>query len=82
MLGKTGTDTSGGMPNTAKTSTPKGESMKKTCKRGHEFTPENTRMRGNARICRQCDADRKRREYHEDQVLPHVRDLRVLSGGA
>ena len=48
--------------------------MKETCKRGHAFTPENTRMRGNARICRQCDADRKRMEYHDNQILPSVKN--------
>lgn len=28
--------------------------IKTHCKRGHEFTPENTRMNGRARVCREC----------------------------
>lgn len=28
------------------------------CARGHEFTPENTRMRGEYRVCRTCHRDR------------------------
>ena len=31
------------------------------CKRGHEFTPTNTRFRGRWRYCRRCAADASRR---------------------
>lgn len=31
--------------------------LKPCCKYGHEFTEENTRMRGNTRICRRCARD-------------------------
>ena len=31
------------------------------CKHGHEFTEENTRRIGNARVCRGCERSRKRR---------------------
>jgi HNH endonuclease len=38
---------------------PNAENARKThCKRGHEFTAENTRVRGTRRSCRQCDRDR------------------------
>jgi hypothetical protein len=32
------------------------------CKRGHEYTPENTRLRSydGARLCRECDRERRR----------------------
>lgn len=30
------------------------------CKRGHEFTPENTRIDHGCRVCRACDAARAR----------------------
>lgn len=30
------------------------------CKHGHEFTPDNVRLVGNARICRTCSSDRVR----------------------
>lgn len=29
------------------------------CSRGHEFTPENTRVQPKQRACRRCDADRQ-----------------------
>jgi len=32
------------------------------CIRGHEFTPENTRMTHKGRNCRQCERDRPKRE--------------------
>lgn len=32
--------------------------LKTHCKNDHEFTPENTKMRGNTRLCRQCERDR------------------------
>ncbi len=31
------------------------------CKHGHEYTPENTRMQGNARICRTCARNRAKK---------------------
>ena len=36
------------------------QSTKTHCKRGHEFTPENTRRKGNARWCRACVPARRR----------------------
>ena len=30
------------------------------CRRGHPFTPENTRIEGRARHCRTCDRERRR----------------------
>lgn len=33
--------------------------LKTHCKRGHEFTPENTTERRGRRICRECDRARK-----------------------
>lgn len=36
------------------------ESRKTECKRGHEFTVENTRMHNGARFCRQCARERMR----------------------
>jgi len=35
-----------------------GNDRKTHCKRGHEFTEENTRMEGHRRRCRQCERDR------------------------
>lgn len=35
------------------------------CKRGHEFTPENTRIVPNGRHCKQCHREAMRRRYHE-----------------
>lgn len=40
------------------------KSLKTHCKRGHEFTPENTgtcKSKGNTRICRTCTREGKRR---------------------
>jgi hypothetical protein len=37
------------------------------CKRGHEFTPENTRLYAGARWCRACARERARRLYHEQK---------------
>ena len=38
-----------------------GEDARKThCKHGHEFTPENTRMRSGQRRCLECDRRHKR----------------------
>jgi hypothetical protein len=36
-------------------------SLKKCCKHGHEFTPENTVMEGNQRRCCICQKEKKRR---------------------
>lgn len=33
---------------------------KTACKRGHEFTPENTYMNGGRRVCRTCKRQRER----------------------
>lgn len=33
------------------------------CKRGHEFTAENTRKKGNHRFCRACDRIRSKAKY-------------------
>lgn len=32
-----------------------GNTVKTHCKRGHEYTPENTYRHGNARYCRECN---------------------------
>lgn len=40
---------------------PSAENARKThCKRGHEFTPENTYLHDGRRICKQCNRDRNR----------------------
>jgi len=44
--------------------------MKTHCKRGHEFTPENTRVANGARHCRECARLRQR------SAPPRVRDRR------
>jgi len=31
------------------------------CQKGHEYTPENTRMRNGARVCRECHREQRRR---------------------
>lgn len=33
------------------------------CKQGHEYTPENTRVRPNARTCMTCEREKDRRRY-------------------
>lgn len=38
------------------------------CKRGHVFTPDNTRLDGRGRQCRACDRIRRRRR-HNKQTL-------------
>lgn len=40
------------------------------CKNGHEYTPEGTKMRGGARICRQCERDALKR-YHARKRVDH-----------
>jgi len=46
------------------------------CKRGHKFTPENTRMRkayrdrAPARVCRECERARHRRGFRKHDVPP------------
>jgi len=46
------------------------------CKRGHEFTPENTRMRkayrdrAPARVCRECERARHRRGFRKQDIPP------------
>jgi hypothetical protein len=39
------------------------------CTKGHEYTPENTRMRGNGRICRRCQADYKQRWQERQRMV-------------
>lgn len=34
---------------------------RETCKWGHPFTPENTRMRKGTRLCRKCGAEKSRK---------------------
>lgn len=34
-----------------------------SCKQGHDYTPENTRMYGSYRICRECERQGRRRRY-------------------
>lgn len=49
-----------------------GTNARKThCKRGHEFTPENTRLRPGGRDCRACARahDRKRRPRKRKEVV-------------
>lgn len=44
---------------------------KKFCKRGHEFTPDNTRINPNgARVCRQCARFHKKNTYLKDKGTP------------
>lgn len=46
------------------------------CKRGHEFTPENTRQRGHLRSCRACDrltAEATRHRLRQRELLDGVR---------
>jgi hypothetical protein len=40
------------------------ENARKThCKRGHEFTAENTRLNGGSRVCRTCTREWAQRRY-------------------
>jgi len=41
------------------------------CKKGHEFTPENTKAWNGKRKCRACTNERARRAYKEEG--PHAR---------
>jgi hypothetical protein len=45
------------------------------CNKGHDYTPENTRMGTNGRECRVCHADRER-EYRKRRRLPPCRGHR------
>jgi hypothetical protein len=38
------------------------------CKRGHEFTPENTRQTPKQRVCRQCKADSYQRSKNRQEA--------------
>lgn len=38
------------------------------CKHGHEFTPENTRIRNGTRGCRECDREHSRRQVAARQA--------------
>lgn len=55
-------------PVTRRTNLMRGETQTKRnatkthCKRGHEFTPENTRKDGHGRQCRTCDPIRRGKE--------------------
>jgi hypothetical protein len=71
---------------TARENTLRGTSMvaqnaqKTHCKRGHEFTSENTRLlKNDARECRQCrrEADNARR--HDPEYRRHWKDMRNTS---
>jgi hypothetical protein len=43
------------------------------CSSGHEFTSENTRIRGNGhRVCRTCKRERSRRYYLERKRLAEL----------
>lgn len=35
------------------------------CRRGHEYTPANTKIRGGTRTCKECAAIRARQRFHE-----------------
>ncbi len=46
------------------------------CKRGHEFTPENTYICKQGRLCRKCAQERRRRDYERAKAkLATVTDL-------
>lgn len=49
--------------------------VKTHCKRGHEFTPENTMVNRHGsystRKCRACTSERQRRSYERKKMRPH-----------
>jgi hypothetical protein len=48
------------------------------CKRGHEFTEENTRVSAAGRHCKTCDAERSARIYADRKKLgQYTRKLKV-----
>jgi hypothetical protein len=45
------------------------------CANGHEFTAENTRVRGRSRVCRTCDRERAvaKRSRERQQIQPGLK---------
>lgn len=60
---------------TSNNRSPSANANKTHCKRGHEFTPENTINRsgkqGKFRVCRTCKNEYQRRKYAEKQRKSH-----------
>lgn len=56
--------------------------LKKThCRQGHEYTPENTRVRNGSRFCRRCHADESNTRYHSTKILrPRQKKERCVNG--
>jgi hypothetical protein len=55
--------------NTLRGDSPPAQNARKThCIHGHEFTPENTRMDGNRRRCRQCGRETALAYYHRKRA--------------
>ena len=58
---------------------------RETCRWGHPFTAENTRMQGKVRICRACHSERAYRSYQKlkqkERTNGHRTDIGIdLSG--
>jgi hypothetical protein len=45
------------------------------CPQGHGYTQENTRIVNGSRICKQCEAIRKKKSSSKPEYLAHRRDL-------
>lgn len=56
-----------------------GHAAKDHCKRGHAFTPENTRLDGEHRICRTCRREANIRQYyrHHEQKKKSAREYQA-----
>jgi hypothetical protein len=66
--------------NTLRGRAPSAMNAQKThCVRGHQFTPENTRISSGRRICRACHAEKLRRfrEEHPDKMVTYKETFRA-----